>query len=848
MRRLLWIIPVIVLLGAAPQGTEEGTAVDLTSLRILDISDPGPSRETLYANFHVLDDLGGVLVVLPSPSDRDRAEKLGIPSRIVSVPRNGGLYVASLKIKSLDELAANAAILYSIGDIALIAATPEGAAALRHSVPHVGLENGLRPLNVERIQPMRTFEPPAGWKAGARAADPRIAAMVAQVNETNLQDIVQDLQDMGERRANSGAFTAETYLVNAFNAIGGLTVTTHNFSSSYSDNVIADLPGVVDPSVLYIVGAHYDSYTYSGSAPGADDNASGTATVLELARILSQYQFKYTIRFCCFSAEEMGLIGSDAYCDYLVNQGADVQAFINQDMNCYRAPGEPQDVDLMTNYTSGSLNTFCASLYNAYVPTLNVGTGSMLGGTSDHQSFTQHGFPSCWPFEDANNYSPYIHTSSDVIGISANDFILSKMISQGVLAFLATLAGPLDLVIQHTPLTDTTIGSGPYPVTADVASMIGTNVSSARLWYDDGHGYMSKLMVPTGTGDGYISSIPGVTAAGTVKYYIEAEDDQGNTERLPEGFGPDHFSFFVGIFDDVFADDFEINDNGWTHGGTGQDDWMRNVCTGSGGYDPGTAASGTKVWGNDLGISGYNGNYQPNVNNWLLSPTIDCTGYTGVHLRYYRWLTVEASQYDQAQIEVNGTQVYINPSSTDLVDTEWVMHDIDISAIADNNPSVQLRYRLTTNGWGEMGGWNIDDLHVGTLSDGVMAELYLSEVYFHASTGGSTQFYLNGDSSQAGRTYMLALSASGTSPGTWVNGINVPLNRDAYTNYCMAHVNNAVFANFRGTLDADGDAIATFNAPVITNPGLVGRTLSFAWITLSPVDFASNPVDLLIAP
>ena len=69
-----------------------------------------------------------------------------------------------------------------------------------------------------------------------------------------------------------------------------------------------------------------------------------------------------------------------------------------------------------------------------------------------------------------------------------------------------------------------------------------------------------------------------------------------------------------------------------------------------------------------------------------------------------------------------------------------------------------------------------------------------------------------------------------------------------YTNYGINNVNNSVFTDFRGTLDASGDATATFNVPVLTNPGLIGQTLNFAWVTLAPVDFASNPVNLVIAP
>ena len=78
------------------------------------------------------------------------------------------------------------------------------------------------------------------------------------------------------------------------------------------------------------------------------------------------------------------------------------------------------------------------------------------------------------------------------------------------------------------------------------------------------------------------------------------------------------------------------------------------------------------MWGNDLGMSGWNGAYANNINNWLRSPIIDCSGQTGVHLSFQRWLTVEDGIYDQARIKVNGTQVWVNPGGTgDLIDTSW---------------------------------------------------------------------------------------------------------------------------------------------------------------------------------
>lgn len=849
MKRFLWIIPVLALLGMPPSSNRIQAQDRPLSVRVLEIEGTEITRERLFSDFQVLEDLGELLVVEPTSSDKAMVRKLGLPSSVLSVPSGAGkIYIASLKDLTPSELSGYGIVLHVGKEIALMALQDEAALKLEHPVAHYGLERGVRALNLEPVPPIKPFKAPSGWTAGSRAADPRIQAMVDQVSATNLQDVVQDLEDMGERKASSGAFVAETYLVNSFDAIGGLDVNTHHYSASYSDNVIAELPGAVDPSVIIVVGGHYDSTSSSSAAPGADDNASGTSGVREIARVLSQYEFKYTIRFCAFGAEEVGLIGSDAYCDLLVSQGANVQAMVNLDMTAYRASGDTADVDFVTNYSSSSLIQFCTDMYNTYVPALGVKQGSLSGGSSDHQSFTQHGYTACFPFEDLDQYSPYIHSSNDKIGPSANDFQLAKMITQGALAALATLAAPLDLEIQHAALADSTDASGPYVVEADVSSLVSSNVTAVTLYYDTGSGFVSKSMVPSGSGDTYISSIPGKPDYGNVKYYFEAEDDQGNWERLPDGFSAEHFEFFVGYQDDVFADDFEINDNGWTHAGSGQDDWQRDVCTGNGGYDPSQAASGTKVWGNDLGPSGWNGIYQPNVNNYLESASIDCTGATGVQLRYRRWLTVQQGAADQATILVNGNEVFANSNFANHIDTEWVYHEIDISAYADNNPDVKLRFTLTTNSSVEMGGWNIDDLHVGTVSGGDVSALSSAEVYLQTSTGGSIDFALDGTAALANRIYVLVCSASGTSPGTPVGMVTLPLNWDVLTDICLANLNNPVFANFLGYLDGNGQALATLNLPAITHPSAVGLTLDFAWVTLSPIDYASNAAGILLVP
>ena len=90
--------------------------------------------------------------------------------------------------------------------------------------------------------------------------------------------------------------------------------------------------------------------------------------------------------------------------------------------------------------------------------------------------------------------------------------------------------------------------------------------------------------------------------------------------------------------------------------------------------------------------------------------------------------------------------------------------------------------------------------------------------------------------------------SSSTSPGTPAGSVTIPLNRDNYTNFCIAHLNGGPFQNFRGTLDGSGDAVATFSPGPLGNPALIGKTFHFAAFTRNPIDYATDAVPLKIVP
>ena len=660
------------------------------------------------------------------------------------------------------------------------------------------------------IQAARGAALPGGGQQNAVVPDPEIQGWVAQVSHANLVAGVQDMVNFGTRRhGQPGEVSCENWLEAEFAALG-LTVSTFDYDSG-ADNVIGELPGVKDPSKIVIIGGHYDSINYAGSAavaPGADDDASGVSAVLEIARILSQQQFDYTIRFIGWSGEESGLLGSEAYAAHLDNINADVVAMIQLDMVAYRAPGDTRSVDFVTNNTDPALNAFAMAVYTAYVPSILVQSGSLSGGTSDHQPFFQHGFPACFPFEDIGQYSPYIHSANDVIGTSANDFLLAEWITEGALANVAELARPASLTITHTPLPDTQNEAGPYVANATVIPLGGATTSGVDLvWRVNGGAWNTSAMAPAGPVNAWTVALPGQTAPARVEYHILATASNGRQAWAPDGFTPgeNNFSFLVGVFTSIYANGFEgATDEGWTHAQVStQDDWQRGIPQGKAG-DPSSAAAGSKIWGNDLGGSGFNGEYAANVHNYLRSPVMDCSGKTGVHLRFQRWLTVEEGIYDDAKIEVNGAVVWQNPANGNLVDASWTEMDLDISAWADNNPAVQVTFRLQSDGGLQFGGWNLDEF----------------ELYVLGSSGnGSNTISLTGPTSvNAGSQANYSFTGAPANASYWLlNGAN---SNGTIRNGHTFDVGGTILVLASGQANGAGAGSITVSVPL----GAAGRT------------------------
>ena len=246
------------------------------------------------------------------------------------------------------------------------------------------------------------------------------------VNNTNIANHIKELENYGTRyHTTQKAKQAVQDLKQKWEAMANgradVSVKIVNHSSTTMPSVIMTIQGSDLPNEYVIIGGHIDSISpeRDTNAPGADDNASGIATITEMARVLFQMNFqpKRTIEFMAYAAEEVGLRGSKEIAQDYKNRGVNVLSYVQFDMTNYK--GSPKDVYISDDsYNSSTLNTFLASLMDHY----NVSGSHQFTydytrcnyGCSDHYSWAQQGYDAAFPFEASfNDSSPYIHTVND---------------------------------------------------------------------------------------------------------------------------------------------------------------------------------------------------------------------------------------------------------------------------------------------------------------------------------------------------------------------------------------------------------------------------------------------------
>ncbi len=238
------------------------------------------------------------------------------------------------------------------------------------------------------------------------------------------------IQDEFEQaaRASKGRMTTELWEFDPRTVARAARLLNPSYDGHPLVNVIARLKGS-DPSRVIIVSGHFDSRAskrtdITSAAPGANDDASGTAAVMEMARALSTIQTRASIWFVAFTGEELGLWGSTALAKHCQDSGINVEGMITNDIigcaldangrrddsfvRCF-SRGRPTGVTTQSESDSPSrqLARYLKSTAKAYVPQLSVRLvfrqdRFLRGG--DHRPFNEAGFRAIRLTEPRENY------------------------------------------------------------------------------------------------------------------------------------------------------------------------------------------------------------------------------------------------------------------------------------------------------------------------------------------------------------------------------------------------------------------------------------------------------------
>lgn len=281
--------------------------------------------------------------------------------------------------------------------------------------------------------------------------DARVSRITEQVLAQNIATAINDLSSINTRFHNTqtGIGVAEV-LAQKYDALKGdrtdVTVATYDHGGvTPQRSLVVKIMGTTRPSEVLVLGSHLDSVNWSDGtdarAPGSDDNASGTATNLEIFRLLmaNGIHLERTLEIHAYAAEEIGLVGSQDIANDYKNANVNVVAMLQHDMNIWKANGTPDKIWFVNNNTDSAFNDLLGKLVDGYSG-MPWAKANLSGGSSDHASWRRAGYATAFPFENPTAYNRKIHTADDNVTTS-NAFTQAAGFAKLGLAYVMHFGG-----------------------------------------------------------------------------------------------------------------------------------------------------------------------------------------------------------------------------------------------------------------------------------------------------------------------------------------------------------------------------------------------------------------------
>ncbi len=716
-------------------------------------------------------------------------------------------------------------LLFEDGNLRLFRIASEELASLPQPA-------GLFPIG--NRQPVVCYRETRPVDRSATALTVDLDSLISLVNQDSLQSYTERLQAFYRRVAGTdSSYVSRDWLASKLTSFGYDSVVIDSFVSDIGgvptqcQNVIAYKVGTRFPDHHVIVGAHRDAVPGS---PGADDNGSGSAAVLEMARVLKDIETDMTFLFILFDAEEYGLYGAWHYVDGAMYREDSIVYMLNMDMIAHYENSSQAKLFYGDDQTYSEL---WQTLADSLVGLTGVLSGS--SGGSDHYPFAQNGF-------DVTFVHEYIFSTVYHSYLDSTSYMNFEYMTKMVKASLATAyvvsatAGPLPAVAFEYPMGVPEMLLPGVPTTFEVVvtgAWEGSPVpSSGQLHYSlDGGAYTSVPMTEI-TIDHYQATLPAADCDTRLAFYLSADETTSGTFYDPDTAHP-YAAVVATSATTVFEDDFET-DKGWTVYGDALDGhWDRGVPVGGGDRgDPPTDFDGSGSCYLTDNVDG-NSDVDNGVTN-LVSPAIDLsTGDAEIH--YARWysnhfgaapfadvMTVYVRNHDTATWVLVET---VGP--VDQASGGWYVHSFWVGDFVTPTSQVQVLFAATDDGAGSVIEAGIDDFRVtsyqcetygffittDSLPDWTIGQSYSHQLECTGGTGAKTWSDKHGDLASTG----LSLSAAGL-----ISGVPLDTGVIAFVARVVDGLDSAVERSFDMTINPV-IAVATDSLP----DGTEGEPYSF---------------------
>ena len=490
---------------------------------------PAPLPATVVVHAQLNINLGSTMAThfIASGGGDDLAalDAANIPVRVIDADTSGKVYyfadASGENAQSLTESVGQ--LIYQDENVLLVAVTQATESLLLDTL----IPNGI-PISLLTSDPL-TVQTADNLVVNQALAQPNdtpnavIANLLPLLTEADLTRVIGELAGAQAATIDGNAVLIKTryslspriqdserYLYQYYTKMG-LPVSYANWTvGSYTGrNVVAEIRGRLHPERIWLLGGHFDAISQNSlnAAPGADDNATGTAATLLIANILRSYQFADTIRFVHFSGEEQGQWGSKVYARALSLQGAQIMGYINLDMIGWDGNGD-RVVEVHTGMgaQSNALGTALIDNNVQYTQGLVFERKTVSASRfSDHSPFWDNGYPAVLGIENFFNdaitrdRNPWYHNTGDLLERVNVNYV--ARISRVALATLAELAAlqTTDPNATPTPTLPPTATPTPLPTATPLPAscqniLLNGNFETTGNWQFGSTPYVARIV------------------------------------------------------------------------------------------------------------------------------------------------------------------------------------------------------------------------------------------------------------------------------------------------------------------------------------------------------------------